>query len=144
MIMRATLLLLAVLFVACGGAIAPDSTQPSGPEPSAPASGAPASGAEPPEAPAAKPNAPTAAAVADGAACGGAAHVPCTDGAFCFTGGCRVIDDQAGTCFRPPSGPCAPGVVPACGCDGNVYSNACEAVRSGVGWSGKFGEDCGG
>lgn len=63
------------------------------------------------------------------AACGGA-NPPCLDGEVCS------ID--VGMCDELAEGVCVPepvecdGIEPVCGCNGETYANACEALRSGV------------
>lgn len=67
-----------------------------------------------------------------GKVCGGMAELACGAGEWCdydpsYCGG----DDSQGIC-RPRPNACDDIYAPVCGCDGNVYSNACDAERSGV------------
>jgi hypothetical protein len=69
-----------------------------------------------------------------GATCGGST-LPCPEGAFCEYG---VLDlmhlcttDGCGLCAWIPDD-CPPDGEPACGCDGEVYANACERRRERV------------
>jgi len=64
--------------------------------------------------------------------CGGRAG-PCADGLFCnltadfdcgFADGMGICELRPGTCSRI--------LMPVCGCDGNDYSNPCEAQRGGT------------
>ena len=117
-----TLVSLILVASACGGRVAPD--PPSGSEADKGASAVAAADVKP--------------------ACGGPGHVSCGLGSYCWSNGCAVTGDEPGTCFTPV-GACDDAVsVPACGCDGKVYANACEATRSGVGWRGDFSDPSGG
>jgi len=104
-----------LLLASCGGKLAPDPQ----PEPATGVSAGPV---------------PVTAA-SDKGACGGPSHVGCAAGSYCWSNGCQVQGEEAGACFTPVTD-CETIYVPACGCDGNVYQNVCEATRSGVGWRG--------
>lgn len=66
-------------------------------------------------------------------ACGGFLGLGCQDDAFCDyapTDYCGAADAM-GTCqFKPEA--CATIYSPVCGCDGEIYSNACTANMNGV------------
>lgn len=65
--------------------------------------------------------------------CGGIAGTPCADGQYCnyeATGTCGE-GDQQGMCMSIPE-ICTKEFDPVCGCDGNIYSNACMAHAAGV------------
>jgi hypothetical protein len=64
--------------------------------------------------------------------CGGLAGAPCPAGAYCavpdqMCGG----NDGSGTCTALPQG-CIQLYQPVCGCDHNVYPNACTANAAGI------------
>ena len=72
--------------------------------------------------------------------CGGSAGQSCAASQFCAYEGwdCRLTN---GAVCKPRPVSCAAIERPVCGCDGNTYSNSCEAARSGVGfqYEGKCG-----
>ncbi len=64
--------------------------------------------------------------------CGGLQGLACEAGEFCnFTDGSCGAADQLGICEVIPE-VCTDEVDPVCGCDGETYSNACEAAAAGV------------
>lgn len=64
--------------------------------------------------------------------CGTIAGLGCATGEYCDLGtGACAIADAAGVCETKPS-VCPMLVAPVCGCDGQTYSNACEAAMAGV------------
>jgi hypothetical protein len=64
--------------------------------------------------------------------CGTIAGLTCRAGEYCAiaAGSCQIAD-AAGVCTARPSA-CTADVVPVCGCDGNTYTNACQAALAGV------------
>jgi hypothetical protein len=67
-----------------------------------------------------------------GEACGGFAGVPCPDGLFCdYPDDSCGAADNIGTCQARPA-LCDDFEQMVCGCDGNVYFNACGAHSVGV------------
>jgi hypothetical protein len=74
----------------------------------------------------------TQTAAAAGEMCGGIAGIACGEGLYCnYEGGACGAADQSGTCQARPD-VCTGDVNPVCGCDGNTYSNACQAAVAGV------------
>ncbi len=74
-------------------------------------------------------------------ACGGLLGLTCGDGEFCNyaeEAGCGFAE-ATGTCEVTPE-VCGEIYAPVCGCDGNDYSNPCEANAAGV--SVKQSGDC--
>lgn len=73
------------------------------------------------------------AASGSGRACGGRAQGPCPDGEFCDFPPSAICGaaDAPGACHTQPS-ICQRNFAPVCGCDGETYSNACEAASAGV------------
>lgn len=68
-----------------------------------------------------------------GEPCGGLAGRPCGAGDYCDypdDAACGE-DDVSGTCRGRPD-VCTPVIDEVCGCDGEVYGNACEANRAGT------------
>jgi hypothetical protein len=53
---------------------------------------------------------------------------PCVDGAYCYDTRCN---NDRGTCVAMPDS-CSAEPDPRCGCDGEVYENACAAAMAGV------------
>jgi len=66
-----------------------------------------------------------------GKVCGGIQAVVCSEGLYCqFPANTCGAHDTTGLCQLQPQ-LCTADVNPVCGCDGKVYSNDCEATRSG-------------
>jgi hypothetical protein len=73
--------------------------------------------------------------------CGGFAGLTCDGGLYCHYEQADYCGyaDAMGTCQDPPEA-CAEIYSPVCGCDGQNYSNACEANAAGT--SAKQAGDC--
>ena len=65
--------------------------------------------------------------------CGGHADWQCADDDVCLPFLARGCPGprRIGLCVPPPRH-CPPITSPVCGCDGNTYSNTCEAVKAGT------------
>ncbi|MBI2895032.1 MAG: hypothetical protein HYY06_15865 [Deltaproteobacteria bacterium] len=64
--------------------------------------------------------------------CGGWSGDTCSDTEFCdFAGDFCDWADASGICHPRPQA-CDANVDPVCGCDGETYSNLCEAQAAGV------------
>jgi hypothetical protein len=83
------------------------------------------------------------AAGGSGRACGSRALGPCPDGEFCDYPPSAICGaaDAPGECRTPPAF-CQSDFAPVCGCDGETYSNACEAASAGTSVSSEG--ECGG
>ena len=67
--------------------------------------------------------------------------VACVEGAFCDRGGRdRPGCMDVGVCVAVPE-VCQADARPVCGCDGELYANACVAAMAGVGHGGSYGCD---
>lgn len=67
-----------------------------------------------------------------GATCGGIAGLPCAADEFCdFPDDQCGGDDGTGVCTKRPI-TCPDSFAPTCGCDGQVYSNSCDAQSVGA------------
>ncbi len=66
-----------------------------------------------------------------GGECGGFAGLPCGEGEFCNTDYQCSIADALGVCEPIPDA-CYDIYAPVCGCDGNTYSNDCDAHAAGA------------
>jgi hypothetical protein len=66
-----------------------------------------------------------------GGVCGGYFPVPCPEGYYCdFPPGCGVAD-ETGICVKTPE-VCDDDCPGVCGCDGQLYCNACMANAAGI------------
>jgi hypothetical protein len=66
-----------------------------------------------------------------GAICGGIAGLTCADDEYCdFAEDECGGDDSTGLCTPRPQG-CPDNVDPTCACNGQIYSNSCEAYAAG-------------
>lgn len=76
--------------------------------------------------------------------CGGFPNIPCGAKEYCDypLGAACGVGDMFGTC-RPRPEACNAQNLPVCGCDGENYSNACQAAAHGtsVAHPGKCGSD---
>lgn len=63
------------------------------------------------------------------------AEHPCDDGQFCNWAPNEACGDGTGSgvCIPQPEG-CTEQFAPVCGCDGEVYGNACSANAAGLSW----------
>ncbi len=68
----------------------------------------------------------------EGEFCGGIAGVVCQEGLYCqFDVGICGQGDQSGECAVVAE-VCPAVFAPVCGCDGETYTNACEAAAAGI------------
>ena len=68
----------------------------------------------------------------DDQVCGGLSGQQCGTGEYChYPDGTCLVDDQTGGCEHLPPG-CTDNFDPVCGCDGETYSNACEAAAKSM------------
>jgi hypothetical protein len=72
------------------------------------------------------------------ATCGGIAGLTCGKGEWCNYEveaggtGCDGVSDASGVCQPQAMRLCTADFTPVCGCDGQTYSNACQAHNAGV------------